>query len=77
MKWSEQENINQTKVTLHCYQESEVGPFYSRYTGNKSLCGKWSVGNGDKIIKVNEIEPSELNKEQACKTCLKIFNKGE
>ena len=75
LKWSLQENYNLTKETLHCFKEVERGSSYHRYIGNKSLCRKSGVSDGDMYLKIKDIKESELNEKIACKTCLKIYKK--
>ncbi|WP_185246655.1 hypothetical protein [Chryseobacterium bernardetii] len=59
----------------HGYIEYERGAWYEKkYSGNKSLCGKGGVSDGDRFFNINDIHEEEI-KDNCCKKCLKIYNK--
>jgi hypothetical protein len=59
----------------HAYIEAERGAWYSeKYQGNKQLCGKGGVHDGDKFVSIDEINDEGINQKGICKKCLKIYN---
>lgn len=70
------ENEAETKtLKQHAYREAQRGAWYSeKYQGNKQLCGKGGVHNGDKFVSFKDIDSEELDEKNCCKKCLKIYN---
>lgn len=59
----------------HAYTEKERGAFYEeKYSGNKALCNKGGVHDGDRFVNIDDIHEEEI-KANCCKKCLKIYNK--
>jgi hypothetical protein len=60
----------------HGYTESMRGAWYSeKYKGNKQLCNKkGGVHDGDKFVSMDEINPEEIDRNNCCKKCLRIYD---
>lgn len=77
VKFTTLENENGTHcLKQHGYIKAERGAWYSeKYQGNKQLCGKGGVHDGDKFVSIDEINDEEIYEKGVCKKCLKIYNK--
>lgn len=80
--WAWMENETATHSALHCYYSNERKDSVGQYTGethsgNSALCNKkYGISeDGDSFLPIDAIKPDELNRELACKRCLKIFDK--
>ncbi|MGE8528493.1 hypothetical protein [Chryseobacterium rhizosphaerae] len=74
--WSTVESMDgERTLKQHAYIETNRGAFYEqKYSGNKALCNKGGVSDGDKFVHINDIDTEEI-KDNCCKKCLKIYNK--
>lgn len=80
--WVWMENETATHSTLHCYygnkRKDSTGQFTGEtHDGNSALCNK-NLGiseDGDSFLPINAIKPDELNRNAACKRCLKAYDK--
>ena len=59
----------------HGYTEAMRGDWYSeKYQGNKQLCNKKrGVHDGDKFVSMDDINSEEIDRNNCCKKCLKIY----
>jgi len=79
--WSEQENLNATASALHGYYSNErvcgIGVYTGEsHLGNSALCNK-KMGvseDGEIFLPIADVPVSKLNKNAACKRCLRIFD---
>lgn len=76
IKWHTAENADATKILKqHAFVTAKRGAYYmEKYDGNKSLCSKNGISDGDKYIPIEEVNGEILNPETACKKCQKIFH---
>lgn len=81
-KWHQTENESQTRsLKSHCFVAKEFPhPFTDLETveGNISLCGKIIITEGNEPterVKLEDIEPHEINQKHACKKCFRIWIK--
>jgi hypothetical protein len=60
----------------HGYTEAMRGAWYAdKYIGNKQLCNKkGGVHDGDKFVPMDEINSEELDRNNCCKKCLRIYD---
>lgn len=60
----------------HGYTEAMRGAWYSeKYKDNKQLCNKNAgVHDGDKFVSMDEINSEEIDRNNCCKKCLKIYD---
>jgi len=60
----------------HGYTEAMRGAWYSeKYKGNKQLCNKnGGVHDGDKFVSMDEINSEEIDRNNCCKKCLRIYD---
>lgn len=80
--WTWMENEDATHSALHCYygrkREDDIGRYTGEtHDGNSALCNKkYGVSeDGSSFLAIDEIVPSKLDEEKACKRCLKIYKK--
>lgn len=73
--WTTVDNIyGESTLKQHAYIEAERRAFYEeKYWGNKALCDKGGVNDGDRFVHIDEIQAEEIH-ENCCKRCLKIYN---
>lgn len=76
IKFATLENESGIKaLKQHAYIEAQRGAWYSeKYQGNKQLCGKGGVHDGDKFVSIEEINDEGIYEKGICKKCLKIYN---
>lgn len=80
--WAWVENETATNEAMHCYYSRDRKDSVGNYTGethkgNSALCNK-KLGvseDGDSFLSIDKIDPDPLDRNIACKTCLKIFDK--
>ena len=60
----------------HGYIEVMRGAWYTdKYKGNKQLCNnKGGVHDGDKFVSMEEINSEEIDRNNCCKKCLRIYD---
>lgn len=82
IKWVDAENRDATNSSIHAYySNNRIHEFYGNYIGNSSLCNKNAGISEDgetflSIDKFHDDTPSKVRIEnEACKRCLKIYNK--
>ena len=80
IKWQWFDNEKGNSVDKqHAFKpiDSKTKYIEEQYTGNKALCGRFRITeDGENSISFDEIEAHKLNREGACKNCLKIFTYG-
>lgn len=75
LAWCGVENENM-HWSFHCYKPAARTFFGEGYEGNKALCCKFGISeDGDTFIPFGQIEAQELDRDAACKRCLKIYDK--
>ena len=74
MKWNTTlSSDGEREMKQHFFIEAERGAYYEdKYKGNKTLCSRLGVSDGERYLKVDELKGEALNKEKACKTCFRL-----
>ncbi len=58
----------------HAFIPAQRGAFYEdKYNGNKALCSKSGIHDGDKFVNIENEYSEEINEGSCCKKCLKIY----
>lgn len=80
--WAWMENEDASHSALHCYYGRDRKDSVGQYTGethkgNSALCNKkYGISeNGDSFLSIDKIVPDTLDPFNACKKCLKMYNK--
>lgn len=80
--WAWMENEDQSHSALHCYYSAQRKDSVGMYTGethngNSALCNKnWGISeDGDSFLPIDKIKPDDMDRNAACKRCLKIYDK--
>jgi hypothetical protein len=65
------------RLKQHIFKSKMIYPiFYDVHEGNESLCSRISIGDENyRLLHIDKIEPEELDEENCCKHCLKIYKK--
>jgi hypothetical protein len=73
MKWLTLKSINGEKsIKQHAFIAKTKNNYYTgEYSGNISLCGKVVASEDGEEISYNKIVSETINKNNACKRCLK------
>lgn len=78
--WKTVPNITDTSMLAqHAYahKDCEVPIIGGTYSGNISLCGRFSIGEDYNVsLPIDQIAKEELNEVTCCKTCLRIYKKN-
>lgn len=80
--WTWVENETGNYSSMHCYcgrkRKDPVGQYTGEtHDGNSALCNK-RLGvseDGDSFLAISQIISDELDRDQACKKCLKIYDR--
>jgi len=77
--WATLDNVDASAtLAQHAYVEAELPVRYigGTYVGNKSLCGRFSVGEEEGVaVHISKIEGEKLNEAACCKVCRRIYER--
>lgn len=75
IKWHTPDSADgERTLKQHAFISAKRGHWYSeKYDGNKSLCSKSGVHDGDVYVSIDKVEEEPFNPKTACSRCFKIY----